>query len=177
MEDFLELCNRRQSCRNFSKKSIEHDKLVKCAEAGRLAPSACNSQPWSFIVIETPEIVRKVAECGQYLNSNQFLSNAQAFIIILEEYAVLKPQIASLVDSQSFAKGDLGAATVHVCLEAEMQRLGTCIIGMYDRVKLGELLNIPRDKHFGAFIAVGYPEEDKIRPKIRKSPEEVIRFV
>ncbi|MDR0629155.1 MAG: nitroreductase family protein, partial [Treponema sp.] len=50
-EDFLDLCLRRQSCRNFSDKPVEHDKLVKCVDAGHYAPSACNSQPWSFVVV------------------------------------------------------------------------------------------------------------------------------
>ena len=177
MNDFLEICSRRQSCRNFADKAIEHEKLIKCVEAGRLAPSACNSQPWSFVVVETPEIVAEVAKCGQQFIPNPFLSNAKAFIIVLEEHAFLNASVASLLDSQYFAKGDLGAATVQICTEAETQGLGTCIIGMYDRPKLCELLDISPEKQFAAFIAVGYPSNDTVRPKDRKKLEEITRFV
>ena len=177
MNDFLELCLRRQSCRSFSDKPVEHEKLVKCVDAGRLAPSACNSQPWSFVVAESPEVVAEVAKCGQQMNMNGFLSNAQAFIIVLEEHAVLMPTVRCLIDSQYFAKGDLGAATVQVCLEAESQGLGTCIIGIYDREAVCKALNIPIEKQFAAFIAVGYPADDKVRVKSRKSIEDIVRFV
>ena len=177
MNDFLELCKRRQSCRGFSDKPVEHDKLVKCVDAGRLAPSACNSQPWSFVVAESPEVVAEVAKCGQQMKMNGFLSNAQAFIIVLEEHAVLMPTVRCLIDSQYFAKGDLGAATVQVCLEAESQGLGTCIIGIYDREGVCKALNIPTEKQFAAFIAVGYPADDKIRDKSRKPLENIVRFV
>jgi nitroreductase len=177
MNDFLDLCLRRQSCRNFSDRPVEHEKLVKCVEAGRLTPSGCNAQPWSFVVAESPDVVTEVAKCGQLLKMNPFLSKAKAFIVVLEEHAVLAPLIRPLLDSQYFAKGDLGAATVHICLEAAAQGLGSCIIGMYDREKICELLNISVGRQFGALIAIGYPADDRIRPKDRKKFEEVARFV
>lgn len=177
MNDFLDICMRRQSCRNFADKPVEHDKLKKCIEAGILTPSACNSQPWSFVVVETPEILAEIAKCGQKFSPNAFLSKASAFIIVLEEHAFLNESVATILDSQYFAKGDLGAATVQICLEAETQGLGTCIIGMYDRPKLSDLLNIPPEKQFAAFIAVGYPADDKIRIKDRKKLEDITRFV
>jgi len=178
MNDFLELCLKRQSCRTFSGQPVEHEKLLKCVEAGRLAPSACNSQPWSFVVVESPEMVAEVAKCGQQIDMNPFLSKAGAFIIILEEHAVLMKRVRSIMDSQYFAKGDLGVATIQVCLEAESQGLGSCIIGIYDREGLCNLLDIPMEKQFGALIAIGYPEEGtKLRPKTRKAVEDITRFV
>jgi nitroreductase len=177
MSDFLDLSQRRQSCRNFAEKPVEHEKLVNCVEAGRLAPSGCNSQPWSFVVAESPEIVAEVAKCGQQNGMNPFLTKAGAFIVILEEHAVLAPSIRKILDSQYFAKGDLGAATLQVCLEAETQGLGSCIIGVYDREGLSKLLDIPVEKQFGALIAIGYAADDTVRPKIRKPLEEIARFV
>ena len=176
-EDFLDLCLRRQSCRNFSGRPVEHEKLVKCVEAGHYAPSGCNSQPWSFVVVETPALVAEAAKCGQQMDMNPHLSKAGAFIIILEEHAVLMPAIRRMLDSQYFAKGDLGGAALQVCLEAETQGLGTCIIGIYDREGLCELLDIPVEKQFAALIAVGYPADPKIREKSRKPVESITRFV
>jgi nitroreductase len=177
MSEFTQLALRRQSCRNFSDKPVEHEKLVSCVEAGRLAPSGCNSQPWSFVVVETPEIVAEAAKCAQQIGMNPWLSTAKAFIVVLEEHAVLMPAIRKILDSQYFAKGDLGAATVQVCLEAEAQGLGSCIIGVYDREGLAKLLNIPVEKQFAALIALGYAADDTVRPKARKPLDEIARFV
>jgi nitroreductase len=176
-EDFLDLCLRRQSCWNFSEQPVEHEKLLKCVNVGHYAPSGCNSQPWSFVVVETPDIVAEVAKCGQQNNMTPFLSNVMAFIVVLEEHAVLLPSIRHVIDSQYCAKSDLGAATVQICLEAETQGLGTCIIGIYDREGICKALNIPIEKQFGALIAVGYPADPTIRQKSRKPLEEITRFV
>jgi nitroreductase len=156
---------------------VEHERLVQCVEAGRLTHSGCNAQPWSFVVVENPEIVSQVAQCGQQLKQNVWLATTKAFIIILEEHAILSPIISCFLDSQYYAKGDLGAAAAYVCLEAASQGLGSCIVGLYDRKKICELLNIPADKQFGSVIALGYPPNDIIRPKKRKAIEDIVRFV
>lgn len=177
MSQFLELCQKRQSCRSFADKPVEHDKLVNCIEAARLAPSACNSQPWSFVVVETPELVTEVAACGQSAGINSFLEGAKSFIFVLEEHAKLMPGIACMLDSQYFAEVDTGAAALSVCLAAEDQGLGTCYIGLFDRPKLCALLDIPEHKHFAAMIAVGYPKKDTVRPKKRKALADITRFL
>jgi nitroreductase len=128
-------------------------------------------------VAESPEIVAEVAKCGQQNGMNPFLSKAGAFIVVLEEHAILSPSISKLIDSQYFAKGDLGAATVQICLEAETQGLGSCIIGIYDRAGICKLLDIPSEKQFGALIAIGYAADEKVRNKIRKPLEDISRFV
>jgi nitroreductase len=177
INDFLELCKQRQSCRGFSEQPVEHEKLVQCVEAGRLAHSGCNAQPWSFVVVENQEMVRQVASCGQPLNQNAWLGTAKAFIIVLEEHAVLSPVLRCFLDSQYFAKGDLGATTAYICLAATTLELGSCIIGIYDREKICHLLDIPVDKPFGSMIALGYPASNTIRPKKRKAFEDIARFV
>lgn len=177
MSDFMELCKRRQSCRDFADKAVEHEKLVQCIEAARLAPSGCNSQPWSFVVVENPEVVKEVAKCTQQLGINDYMSKAKAFIVVLEEHAVLMPKLRSIFDSQYFAKGDLGAAAVTICYQAESLGLGSCILGLYDREKLCQLLDLPADKRFAGVIALGYPANDNIRTKQRKKMEDIARFV
>jgi len=178
MNNFLELCEKRQSCRSFDEtKSVEHEKLVKMVEAARLAPSACNSQPWSFVVIETPELVAEVASACQQLGFNKFTKNANAFILIQEEPAKLLEAAAKLCGSQYYAQHDMGTAVVTLCYEAAEQGLGTCIMGMYDREKMAELLKIPATKRLGLMLAVGYPKSEGAREKKRKSIEEIARFV
>ena len=176
MEDFMGLARARQSCRDFAETPVEHEKLACCVEAALLAPSGCNSQPWSFVVVEDQEKVKAIAPLTQTLG-NAFTSKAQAFIIVLEEHAVLTPKIRAIVDSQYFAKGDLGAAVLSICLEATSLGLGTCIIGIYDRAKICELTGLPKETRFGGLIAVGYPANDFIRTKTRKTLEETTRFI
>ena len=177
MNDFLELAAARQSCRAFADRPVEHDKLVKCVEAARLAPSACNSQPWSFVVVEDPLIVPEVAKTSQVMGINEYISGARAFIVMLEEHAVLMPKLRAFIDSQYFAKGDLGGALLSLCLEAESLGLGTCILGLFNREKLCELLAIPPGKQFAGLVAVGYPASPETRPKVRKPLESIVRFV
>jgi nitroreductase len=177
MSDFMDLCLRRQSCRKFIDCSVEHEKLVRCVEAARLAPSGCNSQPWSFVVVETPEIVSEVAKCSQQLGLNSYISSARAFFVVVEEYAKLMPQLRCMIDNQYFAVGDIGAATAYICLEAESQGIGTCVLGIYDREKIRSLLDIPNEKPIRALIAAGYPADATVRKKSRKQIEEITRFV
>ncbi len=177
MKDFFELCKQRQSCRDFADKPIEHEKLIKCIEAARLAPSACNSQPWRFVVAETPDIVKQVAKCTQELGINAYTDGAKAFIIVLEDHAVLMPKIRSFLDSQYFAKGDLGAAEVTLCYAAQEQGLGSCVLGIYNREKLCEILNLKPDTRFFCVIALGYPKNETTLPKKRKDIEEIAKFV
>ncbi|MDL2307737.1 nitroreductase family protein [Desulfovibrio sp. OttesenSCG-928-C06] len=177
MSDFFELCKRRQSCRSFADKPVEHEKLVKCIEAARLAPSGCNAQPWSFVVVEDPAIVPEVAKAAMQLGVNEYMAGAKAFIVVLEEHAVLIPAVRKVFDSQTFAKGDMGAAIMCITLAAEEQGIGSCVLGLYDRERLCELLDIPADKRFGGLIALGYPSKDRIREKARKPLEDIVRFV
>ena len=174
--EFMELCKRRQSCRSYADRPVEREKLTRCIEAARLAPSACNSQPWSFVVVVNPALLPEVAKCTQQLGANGFTSEVKAFIVVLEEHAVLSPRLREFMDSQYFAKGDLGGAALAICLEAEAQGLGTCIMGLFNREGLCNLLDIPKEKRFFCVIAVGYPASDKVRDKIRKPLEEIVRF-
>ncbi|MDR1124972.1 MAG: nitroreductase family protein [Deltaproteobacteria bacterium] len=177
MKDFLELAGQRQSSRGFTDKPVEHEKLVKCIEAARLAPSGCNAQPWSFVVVEKPDLVAEVAKATQQMGMNGWSSTAKAFVVVLEEHAVLMPAIRKLIESQYFAKADLGGAYLSICLEAASQGLGSCIIGIFDREHLAKTLDIPIEKTFAVVIALGYPDEEKIRQKVRKPLEEIARFL
>ena len=174
--DFLELCKMRQSCRAFTGQKVEHEKLAKLVEAGRSAPSACNSQPWRFIVVEDEKLFPEVAKCGQ-LTGNPFTNDAGAFIVILEEHATLKPIIRASHESQTFARFDIGAAAAYICLEAAQLGLGACQIGLFDREKLGQLLGLPVEQRYGGLIVVGYPKDGAIREKARKTLEEVSKFI
>jgi nitroreductase len=177
MEDFLELAKARRSCRSFLDKPVEHEKLLKCVEAASLSPSACNSQPWSVVVVEDQNIVPQIAEATMQLGVNGYMKSAKAFFVVLEERARLMPVVARISDSQTHAKGDLGGFALSLTLEATTLGLGTCILGLYDRPRIRELLNISEERSIFLVIGVGYPKDGSMRPKERKPLDQIVRFV
>ncbi len=176
MGKFLELCLKRQSCRSFSERAIEREKLTNCVHAAALAHSACNSQPWNFLVVEDRELCQKIAESAGIMGRNGFAAEAKAFFVVVEEHAVLMPSIRGLLDSQYFAPFDIGASVAYLCLEAADQGLGTCIMGIFDRVKIAEALGLPPEKRIKVIIATGYPKTEEIRAKTRKDIKEIAKF-
>jgi nitroreductase len=177
MCEFIELAAKRQSCRDYSDKPVERDKLLKCVQAASLTPSACNAQPWRVLVVTDPAAREAVSLATRQMGLNEYTAKAQAFFVVLETRAKLMPKIASIIDGQTFAKGDLGAFTYALTLEAESQGLGTCILGLFDRPKLVELLKIPDGQSVFIVVAVGYPTKEGARPKSRKPLEEIHAFV
>lgn len=178
MNEFMTLVNDRYSCRDYDPdRLVEHDKLVHCIEAARLAPSACNSQPWHFTVVEDRAMILKTAQCLQESGMNKFVDNASALIVINEEPATLKAVIAEKMDSQSYAQIDIGIAAAHICYAAAEQGLNTCILGWLNEDRLKELLNIPAEKTIRLVIALGYAREEKHYNKKRRTIEEICDFI
>lgn len=177
MNEFFDLINKRQSCRKYLDKPVEKEKLIKCIEAARMAPSACNSQPWHFIVINNKELTQKTAMCLQDKIMNKFTSECQAFIVVVEEGGNLTSRAGALMKNQDYRSVDLGIATEHICLAATEQNLGTCILGWFNEKELKKLLNINHLKRIRLVIAMGYPESDTIRKKIRKNIDEISTFL
>lgn len=176
--DYFSLISQRESCRNYDpNRPVSHQQLTRCLEAARIAPSACNSQPWSFVVVNQPELSAQVAECLQGLGMNKFSENCPAFIVVVEEKATLSARLGGMVKSQEYASIDIGIATAHLVLAATEQGLSTCIMGWFHEGKLKNLLPIPKEKRIRLVIGVGYAAKEGLRPKKRKSLEEIATFL
>jgi Nitroreductase len=176
--DFLELVKNRQSTRKYDvNKPVEREKIERIIEAGRLSPSACNAQPWHFIVVDEPELKNKVADAtsARLLGMNHFTKQAPIHILIVEEKVNLSSGIGGLVKDKHFAFVDIGIAAAHICLAAEAEGLGTCILGWFNESKIRKLVNVPDSRRILLDIIVGYPAEE-VRSKKRKSPDEVISY-
>jgi len=95
----LDLINKRQSDRAYIDKPIEEEKQERILEAGRLAPSACNAQPWRFIVVNNPELKNKIADCtsSKILGMNHFTKQAPVHIVIIEEKANFTSSAGSII--------------------------------------------------------------------------------
>lgn len=168
--DFIELVKKRQSTRSYSAKPVEKIKIERCLEAGRLAPSACNAQPWSFIMIDDQELKNKVADltADRLLPLNHFTKQAPVHIVIVVEKANLTSNLGSALKDKLFPWIDIGIAAEHICLQAVSEGLGTCILGWFKEKKVKKLLNVPEKKRVGLIITLGYPKTERIRKKKRK---------
>jgi len=177
-ETFLGLALKRQSVRGYASTPVEPEKILNCLEAARIAPSACNAQPWKFIVVDEALLKAELAQAtsSRLLGMNHFSMQAPVLIVIVIESANFTSSIGQMIKDREFPLIDLGIATEHLCLQAASEGLGTCILGWFDEPKVKKLLSIPKSKRVGLIVTVGYPESNEIRPKKRKAIDEVVSF-
>ncbi len=178
---FKEMLEKRESCRAYSDKPVSRDDLMKLVEAGRLTPSGCNAQPWKFIVVDEPEAKEKLCDALVVkggATGAPFRSQVPAFIILVEQKAKLVPFAEEYYgDSQRFAQGDIGMASLNMCYQALELGLSTCILGLNDQKKMEEYFGIPGGHEVRCVVAVGYSAKDlPPRKKIRKPVEEICSF-
>ena len=176
--DFLELVNKRFSVRNYKQTPVAKADIEKCIQSARLAPSACNSQPWKFIVIDEPTLKDKVAEIGfkSLIGMNQFVFNAPALILITAEKQNFTAKIGNIVKKKDFRLFDIGIAAEHFCLQAAELGLGTCMLGWFNEKKIKKLLSIPTSRTIELIISVGYSESNSIPQKTRKDLNQILAY-
>ena len=173
--NFMEIAETRQSCRNYdSGREIPRDILMNILEAGRLAPSACNSQPYHFTVC-TGEKARETAKAVQGMGMNGFASRVPAFIVLSENAYNRTAAVGAKVKHNDYRSIDIGIAAAYLTAEAAAQGLGSCILGWFDDQKLRKLCNLTEPVRL--VIALGYGAEgDPLRPKKRKTMEELVSW-
>ena len=172
---FLDLVKTRQSVRKYLDKPVEREKIERCLEAARLAPSASNSQPWSFIVVDDPKLKEAVAKetFSQLISFNRFSLQAPVLIILISERSGFLNKVAEAIKDKQFSLIDIGITAEHLCLQATEEGLGTCMLGWFNEKGVKKLLNIPLSKRVELIITMGYPESNQIRPKKRKSIDQI----
>ncbi len=175
MKDMLEIIKSRQSCRSYSGACVESDKLIEIVEAGRLSPSACNSQPWSFVLVSSKEKAAEVGECTRVNGRNAFTENCTAYIIIVEEEC---EAAFGGREHRYFAEMDIGMCTMNICTMAEAVGVASCILGSFDADKLKAVAGIDKSKCIKLVIALGYASDGyPIREKKRKSTDEILTVI
>lgn len=177
--NFLELAEKRQSTRKYSDKPVSRELINKCLEAARLAPSACNSQPWEFIVVDdkkTRELLNKKAFAGIY-KMNSFANNAPVLIVVATKKSKMPARLAGQFRGTKYSLIDIGIACDHLTLEAAELKLGTCWIGWFNERWIKKSLKLPFFSKIHIVISMGYSETDEPRPKNRKPFDEIARFI
>lgn len=170
--DFLEIASARQSTRSYDlQRPVERERLERCLEAARLAPSACNGQPYHF-TIAAGEMAKKVGACTRSFGMNGFTKEAPVFLVISEEPYNKTAAVGARIKDQDYRAMDIGIAAAYFTAEASTQGLSTCILGWFDGKRLQELLGLSRVIRL--VIAVGYAKDgDPLRAKVRKSAQEL----
>lgn len=175
---FLDLVRRRQSVRRYADRPVSREAIDRCLEAARLAPSACNSQPWSFLVIDDPENVRDLAGkafSGIY-RMNRWAATAPVLIVVITEKSKYYASLGGQVRDTRYNLIDIGIAGEHLALQAAEEGLGTCWIGWFDEKAVKRKLGIPRGKKTDIVITLGYPADERIRDKKRESLNAIRRY-
>ena len=172
---FIELVKKRRSVRGYLDKAVEREKIEYCLEAARLAPSACNSQPWHFVVVDEPGLREKVAKAtfGKMFSFNHFSMQAPVLAAIVSAKQTMFARFGQAVKRKDFHSMDVGIAAEHFCLAAAETGLGTCMLGWFDEAEVKKLLGVPKNKRVELIITLGYAKDEEIKDKNRKEPEEM----
>lgn len=175
--EFIELVNKRQSDRAYSNREVEKEKLERILEAARLAPSACNAQPWKLIVVTDSEKRSLIADAvtSKVLSMNHFSKQAPVQLVLVEESANFSSTIGGWAKNKHYPHLDLGIIASHICLAAADEGLGSCMLGWCNEHKVRKVLNIPSGKRVMLVIILGYSTQS-IRPKSRKKLNEIVSW-
>ena len=169
---FLEIAQTRQSCRSYDAECpVEQEKLDSLLEAVRLAPSACNGQPYHLTVCRG-QAAKEVALACRGLGMNKFAAQAPVVVVISEEPYVKSAAMGAKVKGNDYRSIDIGIAAAYLTAEATAQGLSTCILGWLDDAKIREICGLQYPVRL--VITVGYGKEDILRKKMRKDIRELV---
>ncbi len=172
----LDLLKNRKSVRDFLDRPVEREKIMMCLEAARLAPSACNSQPWKFIVVDDIQLKNRLCQAafGGVYFINSFCKTAPVIVVIISEKPRFLAKIGGMFRGTKYYLIDIGIAGEHFILQAEDLGLGTCWIGWFNERAVKSTLNIPQRKKIDMLIALGYYDREKVRSEHGREPMDKI---
>lgn len=176
--NFLELVQVRYSCRDYRIDPVRRDVIDRCIEAARLAPSACNAQPWKFIISDGDPSRKDLAEqafSGIY-SMNTFAKNAPVIIAVLRQSKSYAPKLGGMFRGTDFSLLDLGMACEHLALQAAEEGLGTCFLGWFHEKNVKKILHLPLASKVDLLISLGYPARNTSPAKNRKNVEEIREY-
>jgi len=169
---FLKLVAARRSVRKYKQDPVERARLDLCLEAARLAPSACNAQPFRFLVLDDPLLKEKfsaAAFSGLY-SVTKFAGKAPAIVAVISSAGKLSAWLGNRVQDTNFRLVDVGIAAEHFVLAAAEQGLGTCWIGWFNAKAGGKVLGLGAGEKIEVLLSVGSPDESPA-PRPRKTME------
>ncbi len=173
--NFTEIAKTRQSCRSYdSARAVEQEKIAAILQSARLAPSACNGQPY-HITVCTGDTAKQVARATQGMGMNKFASDAPVMMVISEKPYVRTAAVGAKLKHNDYRSIDIGITSAYITAEAAAQGLGSCILGWLDSDKIKQLCDL--DGEVRLVICIGYAkQDDKLRDKKRKDLDELVSY-
>ena len=173
--NFLEIARARQSCRAYDEtKEVEAEKLEAILEAARIAPSACNGQPYHITVCRG-KASEEVALACRGMGLNKFATQAPVTLVISEMPYVKSAALGARLKGTDYRSIDIGIVTAYLTAEATAQGLSTCILGWLDDAKIREICDL--EYPIRLVITLGYAKEgDPLRKKVRKDISDLVSY-
>ena len=143
--------------------------------SARLAPSACNAQPYHITVCRG-EAAKAAAKAVQGMGMNKFATDCPVMLVISEASYNATAALGAKVKDNDYRSIDIGIMTAYLTAEATAQGLSTCILGWLDDKELRKICGI--EEKVRLVISLGYAKaDDKLRPKKRKDIQELVKVV
>lgn len=171
--EFTELIRSRESIRNYDpSRPVPREILERILDAGRMAPSACNIQPWKFLVISSPAMLEKVRACY----GKEWFKEAPHILIVV---GFRDQAWKRNYDGYNSIETDMTIAMDHLILAAENEGVGTCWIENYNPDILRKALDLTENQVVFSITPLGYQKPGFVKAgnKKRKPVEDVVKFL
>lgn len=170
--EYNEVIRSRESVRSYDPGLPLNPEMIKrIIDAGRVAPSACNNQPWKFLVVSSPEMLEKVKACYH----REWFKRAP-HILVVKGYRDQSWKRA--YDGHNSIETDLAIAMTHIILSAANEGVGTCWIANFDPYILRQALSLKENEVVFGITPLGFPEKGyQLSSKKRKPAEEIVEFL
>ncbi len=175
-----DIIRRRRSCRAYLEDPVSREAVERVLEAARLAPSACNQQPWRFAVVTDVAWRREIIEHGFRMGiPMRWALKAPVLIVVGMKRSLIVHRAAVKLTKIDYPWIDIGIAGEHLVLQAEEMGLGTCWIGWVKPRRVRSIIGWPKDIRPAAVITLGWPEnpDDPPGPRPRKELEEIVTWL
>lgn len=174
--EFTELIEKRRSCRRYTDEPVTKEQVEELLRQANLSASACNSQPWFYSVLLSPEKKALGAEAVQiFAGTNTFAGDASALVVLsADNDPAVMPGVREKYGSSKFAEIDTGSAAAYFTLAAANAGLYTCIMGVFDEDKLRAAAELPDNVTPKLVIALGHAA-DADRPHVKKRDPIALR--
>ena len=170
--EYYDLIHTRESIRSYDpEQKVPKKILEKILDAGRLAPSACNLQPWKFILVSSKTMLERVKACY----NREWLQSAPHILVVL---GIRNQAWKRKYDGFNSVETDVSIAMTHILLAAENEGLGACWVANYDPAMLKEAIKPDADQEIFGMIPLGYPKPGfrKTSDKKRKDLSEIVEY-
>jgi len=177
MNSFLDIVNKRFSCRAYKSDHVPREMIEKIIEATRLAPSACNKQPWRLAVVTDPAMRGELASDGILPGIGMdWIKDAPVILVLGIRKSFVTHQVVPTISGVDYPLLDLGIAGEHAVLQAAELGLGTCWIGWIRQEPIRKIVDWPKDIIPQAMITLGWPAEQPVQKTTRLPASETVKW-